>query len=315
MSSPPILPDLPNPLRNGVVHGDNIEVEEYRHQLVERGHPDFVMGRSDLMDFAVCPWKWRAGYTTEDTEATDWGNLFEALVMWGDAAKDRFAICPETYPDSKTGEAKPWTFAAKFCKEWREDQGKKQIVKHDAFTQANNATKFFFGNRKLAALVRCSQKQVMVEAKYHDKETGMTIPVHGLIDFVPGKSNEEFGSSLADLKTTRSAAPFTWARDVFSRGYDAQGALYLDCWNAATGEGRTDFRHAISESGPPWVPACRTLAQDFITIGRMKYAGALKRYSQCLKTDTWPDYDTDANGMCWQGWLITQPEPYMINRA
>lgn len=314
MSAPAILPDLPNPLRNGVVNGDNIELEEYRHQLVERGHPDFVMGRSDLMDFAACPHKWRCGYESDDTEATEWGTFFECLVMWGAATEDRFAICPETYPDTKTGEPKPWTFAAKFCKEWREAQGNKQIVKAETWTQAQNAVKFFYGNRNLAALVGCSKKQVMVEARYTDKETGLIIPIHGLIDFVPDKGNEEFGCGLADLKTTRSAVPFTWGRDVFTRGYHVQAALYLDLWNAATREGRTDFRHAVSESGPPWETACRVLSQDFVTLGRMQYIEALKRYAACLKTDTWPGYDTEAAGTCWQGWLVTEPEPWMVSR-
>lgn len=306
------LPEIKNPLASARVVGENMPYEEYSHQLVERGHPQYVLGRSDLLDFDRCPHKWRCGYTSEDTEATDWGQLFEAIVMYPADVKERFATCPETYRDAKTGEDKPWTFAAKVCKQWREHQGKKQIVKADQFTQAQNAAKFFFGNHRLAVLVNGSKKQVMVEGTYHDQETGLDVPLHGLIDFVP--TVEPLLDSLADLKTTRNADPHAWGRDVFTYGLHVQGALYLDLWNKATGEERTTFRHAISESGPPWETACRILSQDFITLGRMRYIEALQRYCRCLADDIWPGYDTSEHGECYDGWLLTMPEPWMVNR-
>lgn len=308
------LPEIENPLTDGKIVGADMSYEDYSHQTVERGKPEYVMGRSDLLDFSRCPHKWLMGYQSEDTKATEWGQLFEQLVMYPDAAEKRFAVCPETYPDSKTGEPKPWTFAANFCKEWKAKNNGKTIVKAETWMQAQNAVKFFFGRPELAALVQCSKKQVMVEAKYQDKETGISVPIRALVDFAPDHGHEEYGGSLSDLKTTRSAEPFSWTRDVFSFGLHVQAAVYLDCWNSATDEGRMDFRHAISESGPPWETACRLLSQDFITLGRMRYIEALKRYCDCLKTGNWYGYDNANNGFCWRGWLITEPEAWMVNK-
>lgn len=305
-----ILPEIANPITSARVVGDDVTYEEYSHQVVDRGHRDYRMGRSDLLDFARCPHKWLVGYTSEDTEATEWGQLFEAIVIYPDRVKDNFAVCPETYPDKKTGEAKPWTFAALYCKAWREDQGKKQIVKGETFTQAQNAAKFFFARPELARFVKSSRKQVMVEGTWEDKETAMTIPLKGLIDLVP--SAESFPDSLGDIKTTRSAEPRTWSRDVFQYGLHVQAALYLDLWNKATGQQRTTFHHLISESGPPWEPAQRILSQDFVTLGRMTYVEILKRYSRSLKDGNWSGYDTDEAGTVWQGWLITEPEAWMM---
>lgn len=303
------LPEIANPVSSARVVGYDISYEEYSHQLVERGHPDYMMGRSDLLDFMRCPHKWLMGYTTEDTDATEWGELIEALIMYLDKLNERFSVCPETYKDAKTGEEKPWTFAAKVCKQWREDQGKRKIVKSETMMQAKNAVKFFWGNHRLSNLVKSSRKQVMVQGEYMDKDTGLKVPLRGLIDFVPNDSE-----SLADLKTTRSADPHSWTRDVFTYGLHVQGALYLDLWNRATSEERTTFRHAISESGPPWETACRILSQDFITLGRMKCVEALERYCRCLKTGIWPGYDTDEAGEVYDGWLITTPEPWMVTR-
>lgn len=308
------LPEIKNPLLDGRVVQADADYTEYSHQVVERGKRQYVMGRSDLMDFARCPHKWLMGYASEETDATEWGQLFEQLIMYPDHFEQRFAVCPETYPDSKTKEPKPWTFAANFCKEWREQNKGKTIIKADTETQARNAVKFFNGKPALRELVRCSKKQVWLEGKYEDKATEIIVPLHGLIDLAPDKEHEEFGCSLADLKTTKDADPFSWARDVHRYGLHVQAALYLDLWNAATGEGRIDFRHAISESGPPWETACRVLSQDFITLGRMRYIEALERYCQCLKSGDWPGYDTPEKGTVWQGWLITEPESWMVGR-
>ncbi|MEN6334233.1 MAG: PD-(D/E)XK nuclease-like domain-containing protein [Phycisphaerales bacterium] len=286
--------------------------EEYSRQLADRGKPEYVMSRSDLVDFNACPHKWRWGRGEEGTAATEWGSLFDMLVLHPNDIESCVSVCPETYRSEK-GEEKPWTFSAKVCKEWRENQRGKVIVKAETFTQANNATKFFWGRPELAAMVRCSRKQVMVEGSYKDKDTGAEIPLRCLIDCVPDKDNEEYRDSLGDVKTTTNATPHVWGREVFKWGLHVQAALYLDLYNRATGENRETFRHLISESSPPWEPGSRILSADFVTLGRLTYIGALERYAQCLKSGKWPGYEVDSAGLMWQGWLVTQPEAWMVS--
>lgn len=308
-----ILPEIKNPLSNGRLIGFNISHEEYSRQLVDRGHPSFRIGRTELHDFSECSHKWLLGFTHEDTESTDWGKLFEAMIGCPIDVGGRFAVCPATYANEK-GEVKEWTFAAKVCKQWKEEQADRQIVKLETFKQAQNAAKFFFGNPELKRLVQCSQKQVMVEANYQDEETNLIIPIKTLVDLVPAATHESFGQSLADLKTTRNAKPFSFSRDVFSYWLHVQAALYLDAWNAQGLDQRIEWRLLVSESGPPWESTPYLLSQDYITLGRMTYIDALKRYCRCLVTKQWPGYADPERSEVYDGWALLQPEAWMVSK-
>lgn len=308
-----ILPEITNPLSSGRLVSDNVSYEDYSKQVVDRGHRAFRMGRSDLHDFSECPHKWFVGYASEDTDATEWGKLFDGLIMYPETAKDRFAVCPETYTNEK-GEVKDWTFAAKVCKQWREDHKDQQIVKATTFLEAQNAAKCFYGTPELEAVVNCSQCQVMVEAEYHDEETKLIIPIKTLMDFVPDAKHPKFGQSLADLKTTKSGKPFSFARDVFSHWLHVQAALYLDVWNACGQDQRIEWRLLVSESEAPWEATPYLLSQDYITLGRMIYIQALQRYCRCLTTKSWPGYADPERDNLYDGWALIEPESWMVNR-
>ena len=127
----------------------------------------------------------------------------------------------------------------------------------------------------------------MVVGEYADKETGLTVPLKGMIDLEP-RVNSTFHDSLADLKTCNSASPFPWARAVFEHGYHIQAAMYLDLYNSATGQDRTTFLHVLQESYAPWEVGKRLLSQEFLELGRLTYLTALQRYCQCLAANSRP---------------------------
>ena len=297
-----------NPFTDAKVVGHDIDPEDYhrRDPSIPRGHPQFVMSRSELVEFNRCPHRWIAGFESDESKATEWGSLVDCLVLTPDQFDTRFAVCPETYPDSKTGEAKPWTFAANFCKEWRKEHEGKQIVKADTHQQAENAVKFAFGQPDIAALIKCSRKQVMVVGDYQDEATGLVVSVKALLDLVPDKDDERFGKVLSDLKTTTCGAEGAWTKKVWDMGYHVQSAFFTDLYCAASGEDRTDFWHVVQESMPPWETVLWPLSADFVEIGRVQYQAALARYCECLKANAWPGYSTGGK------WI--NPLPWMINQ-
>lgn len=305
-----MLGEMRNPLTNGKVLGPNTDPEAYHHTKGERGKPDFVMSRGELLEFDRCPRRWLNGYESEETKATEWGTLIDALSLDGDRFDAKFAITPETYPDTKTGEPKPWNWNANFCKEWREDQSPKQVVKFETHQQAQNATKFLFGDPQIRELIKNSDHQVMVTAEYQDADTGIIVPIKTLLDLVPDSQHPDYGKCLADLKTCNSAACYPWTKSVFEHGYHVQAAMYLDAYTTATGEDRTDWLHVLQESFPPWQVGKRLLSSEFVELGRLKYITALKRYCQCLKSNDWPGYESGPN--LFNGWLIVQPEAWMV---
>lgn len=326
MTSEPIkctIDDLADPLpsifTNAKIIGENISYAEYSKQtVVARGQPGYVMSRTDLCEFDRCPVRWRNGYKDGGSESTEWGQLMDALVLG--RFSEQVAVCPETYPAPahhervkkgkiKEGDPLPWRFGAEYCDDWFALQEGKLVVKAKKADEAREAMNILEEDEAVFAVLDDSRKQVFVGGEYHDSETGIVVPVRCLIDLVPEHANE----MLADFKTCNSAHPRAWAKSAFDYDYHTQAALYLDLFNAATGEQRDEFRHVLQESFKPYQVAKRIMSAEFISLGREKYRRILKRYAECLKTGQWDDYDSGGpHDVVIDGWLVTQPLDWMI---
>ena len=285
-----------------------------------RGHKDYVMSRSALVEFSPCPGKWREGKDDDySTKSMDFGSIVDCLATCPAELEDRFAIEPATYKSKgmkcpKCGSVtdsskctkcktervlievdKPWSNLSKTCQDWIQEMkdGGKTVIPAAMFEQAKLAFSLLRRNESILELFECSERQVLISAEWHDKATGVIVPVCGLIDLLPDKSNPSWGKHLADLKTARNGNPALWARVVDDQGYDVQAALYLDIYRAARpNEERIDFTHVVQENTHPFhvVSPPPALSSEFITWGRVKYTNALNRYAQCLATDIWPSY-------------------------
>lgn len=296
-------------LLNARIEGCQVNPAEHHHQEHSRGHAEFVMSRGELMRFNECPAKWIAFAKEDESELMAWGELIDCMILTPEQFQDRFAVCPETYPDAKTKEAKPWNFNANFCKQWREHHEGKTVIKHDTRKNAESAVQKLHDCPEFEDASVAAKFQVELAGSYSDSKTGLTIDLRALVDIVP--AGGECANSLIDLKTTASAEPRDWARSVSKNHLDAQAALYLDLWNAASGEGRTDFRHIVQESSPPYHVEFRLLSQEFIELGRLKYQSALKKYCQCLQERVWPGYDNSMH-LTFGRWALCEPEAYML---
>lgn len=306
-----------NPLSNGKVIGKDTDPRSYHKQEARRGERGYVMSRSSLMAFAACPQRWVNGGDGDepDTDSTSWGELIDCLVLQPDAFFDRYAIQPEIYPCEPTSKdprtEKPWSGNADWCRRWKRDKEALGLI---CITKAEHAEAIeaasIVGRDEFAPSFLIGDRQVAVTAEFKDEETGLIIPIKCLIDMVPAVLSE----CLGDLKTARNASNGVWPRVVFERGYDVQGALYLDAWNAATDEKRNEFRHFIQENFRPWQVGRRLLSAEFIDIGRQRYKAALRRYARCLADKFWPGYD-DQSGQIVKGWSLTEPDVWMVART
>jgi hypothetical protein len=312
------LLEVQNPFQSAMLCGDGISYEVYSRQDAKRGGRDYVMSRGELCEFMTNPRRWRNGFREDGTKETEWGSLVDGLTLC-DTKGPLIAVAPETYPDSKTGEPKPWNWNATYCKEWRKAAEGHIIVKAAVFNEATKAVEILKADQAIHELLQCSQKQVMVQGEYQDKETGICVTVRGLLDLAPDRASVHYGDCLADLKTCNFALPVVWRRHVSDFGLDQQAALYLDLWNAATGEKRDTFRHIIQESQPPYDVSKRMLSAEFVGIGRAKYLAALKRYCACLQSGEFPGYDSDEttppNEPIIDGWRTIAPDKRAIEQS
>lgn len=315
------IPESPNPFADAKIVKANSDPDLYHQQEdgIERGNPDYVMTRSSLMAFRSCPAKWRAGWIPKDTEATEWGSMQDCRVLTPDRFSQRYILTPKTCKATKTmscvreGEAQvgddiEWNPQAGECKAWKRDQEKRGLIVLSAAEKGESdlALGILFADTRIKTLINCSQKQVLVTGEYEDKETGLVIPVKCLIDLVPDKDSD-YGKTVADFKTCRSAHPHTWNKAVDEYGYDAQASMILDLYTAATGEDRCQFVHVLQENTHPWQTGRRMLSMEFVALGRLKTTEALKRYCQCLSTQSWPDWDIESP---LNGWSLVEPNQF-----
>ena len=285
--------------KNAKIIGAGVNSELYHQQKSERCTPEFRMSPSSLKAFSECPSRYKAGYESPDSEAKQFGILLDCLFLTPEQFKPRYAVKPSSYKDAKTGDEKPWNGNSNVCKAWLENHADKIITSANEVAEANAAVRRLMADETIASYHAASDKQVHVIGEYHDKATGLIIPVQCLIDFVPRKDSE-FQKSLGDLKTTRNAGQRPFARWCYQAGYHIQAAFDLDLYMAAmnpnkdqSGEDRQEWILIVQENYAPYETGRRLLSQDFIDIGRQTYQAGLARYAKCLKSGTWPGYDPD----------------------
>ena len=198
----------------------------------------------------------------------DLGTLIHAAVLeplkpLGDIA----VVSP--YSDFRTKEARAW----------RDEQRElgKIIATQDEVDSAGACQAIFaedYANQFKAKY----DTEVAVFGKIGETE------VKGLIDLVP-----EGLDCLIDLKTTGSIeSADNLLRQIVSRGYHWQAALYLDLWNAASGEKRTRFVFCFMETEYPHETAWVEIQENLIDIGRAGYMNAIAKWQQCVATNHWP---------------------------
>ena len=313
------LPEIKNPLTNGKIIKTDCPIKEYLDSKGDENQP--ILSRGDLCEISTCPARWQKGYQEPDRRvpAVEFGSLFDCLLLQPERFDEYYMTAPTEYTNSKK-QVVPWTWKSSTCRDWREEQEFKGflVCSDEDLLDAAAAVKALREHpdlgKQTCRLLKQSQHQVFVISEYHDENTGLVVPVKCLTDIVPDVSDGEFGKSLFDLKTARSAHPAAWTKAVFEGDYHVQAAINLDCHNAIAGSDRCDFRHLIVENFAPWEPARRFITQEFITLGRLKYLKALQTYCQCVESGRWPTYHDPAAMVLLDGYEATSPLPWMVGR-
>lgn len=292
----------------------------------ERGKPTFVMSSSRIRSFWSNPDKWREPIVDQEgnvtfwdfagSASTDYGNLFDCIVLTPELFKERYAVPPEHYTNAKR-EVVDWSWQSKYCRQWRTDREEEGMAVATAkeVWKAQQAAKRFLRDPDFAAIIEQSEKQLWIVGEWHDP-SGLVIPCECLLDLATRKDSV-FHKSLADVKTTKSAKINPWEKYAHSVGYEVQAAWNSDMFVAATNREITNYRFLLSESEAPYAIGRRMMSRDVdeperdmgdVAVGRRQYKRALADYCACLKTGRWPGYDdTDIAS---KGWTIVAPNPY-----
>lgn len=95
--------------------------------------------------------------------------------------------------------------------------------------------------------------------------------------------------TIVELKTTKDARPWSFARSCLEYGYHVQAAFYLDGLDTIAPLQRRHLIIAL-EKEPPFALSIFELSEASVDLGRQTYRAALEAWSQCLETGTWPAY-------------------------
>jgi len=102
---------------------------------------------------------------------------------------------------------------------------------------------------------------------------------------------------LVDYKTTKSAHPDMFAKDVINYDYEMAAQSYCEGVSIVL-DVETTFLFIAQEKTPPYLVSAIELSPDHYKRGQRRNRTAVDLYAECRKRDYWPSY--------------TDEEPYMI---
>lgn len=170
--------------------------------------------------------------------------------------------------------------------------GSKEVIKPEEYDEA----------QKIAASVRAhpaaskllQEGDAEVSFFWDDPDTGY-----------PCKSRADFVNSMGyivDLKTTQDASESEFGRSIGKFGYHRQNAMYMDGYEAVTGERAKGFAFIAVEKKPPYAVGVYLLDDESEDKGRDEYKGLLSKFSECQKSGEWPGYSDQVCTIELPGW-------------
>ncbi len=244
-----------------------------------------AVSSSMMKAFQRCPHAWRSGLEFTASPSMAFGSMIDCRLLTPDRFDDRFTVSP--FPD----------FRKKEAKEWRDIKLAEgiEIIKPADLIEADKVVEAVKECPRAFEQIASSEKQVAIVWDHTDERTGIKVPCKGLIDMVSA-------DGLIDLKTTKSADPFSWRNTVRNFRYDLQAAFYLDGFNASQECQAERFRHIVIESSRPYEVATYELSKFAIEVGRnghqeqtwiKGYNQIISRFLDCVEFDQWSGFTND----------------------
>lgn len=231
---------------------------------------------------------WATSYLNPDrpeedsTPAMDFGRAVHTLLLSEDGFRDDYATRPETYPDAKTGEFKPWSGNANVCKEWLAAKKKegKTVLTAQQVTDIQGMAERLSKNQVAVDLLRGRiERSIIIQ----DKATGIWVKARP--DSIPADS------IIADLKTCADASPVAVQRSIINLGYLQQMALGITCLEAV-GHKKVDTAVLLFvETSYPYAFNIKPLDNGDVYTAMRQNRRALNTFAECLKAGDWPTYD------------------------
>ncbi|RWB29626.1 PD-(D/E)XK nuclease-like domain-containing protein [Mesorhizobium sp.] len=217
----------------------------------------------------------------ETTPSLDFGRAVHTLLLSEDGFRNDYVTRPETYPDAKTGEFKPWNGNSTVCREWLADQRKagKTVLLASQVKDIQGMAERLSKNQVAVDLLRGRiERSIIVK----DQKTGAWMKSRP--DSIPADA------IIADLKTCADASPVAVSRAIVNYGYLQQMALAITCLEAVGQKQVTEAVLLFVETSYPFAFNIKPLDNGDIHIAMRQNRRALNTFAECLAAGDWPTY-------------------------
>lgn len=227
-----------------------------------------------------------------DSEAFILGRAAHHLFL-GEADFGRhFTGEPETYPDAKTGELKPWSNNSNFAKEWHAHVASEglTVLTRKQLDQIKGMAGVLPWQKGLEdsglannALVRAGALKGLIEHSIiaQDEETGVWLKSRP--DVIPTGSLE-----FNDFKTSADVSDEAIRKTLDSYRYDMQADLASVCLEQAAGQPFESHAFIFASKTVPHATNVAELDAADLEEAAKDNRAALRTFARCIDAGRWP---------------------------
>ena len=272
--------------RNGVYA--NVPIETYHRDT--NLFDEFAISSSGLRQLIRRPLEYwfTSPYNPDADQAAskrelEFGKAAHMLLLGEDGFAERYVLRPDTYPDSKTGAAKPWSGNSTWCKTWLADQAKagRTVITE---TEIEHIRAIAVALRSKEA-IRLGIMNGRIERSIFLKDGDIWLKTRP--DVIPND-----GGDFVDLKTTASVDDESLSKSIFNNGYHVQAGLQRWIVREVLGaDAFNSFTFVFVEKTAPYDVRIMTLKDSDIDLGERQARRGVEILRRCIAEGRWPGFD------------------------
>ena len=227
--------------------------------------------------------KWHLDHPKDPTDAMNNGQALHVATLEPGRFDDMFYLCPPV--DGRTKEGKE---LLQFHSAAAAEQGRTMLRK--GLGSDESKLESLESWRGMANSIRANKvAKHFLQAVGQNEVTLIWIDLAAGIN-CKGRVDRLCEDYVIEIKSTRSAADWSFSKDCFSMGYHIQAASYLQGLKQITGK---KYGHVIVavESAPPYDVKVHMLDDAAQQTGAHQYNELLGRFAECVKNNHWPGYE------------------------
>lgn len=203
------------------------------------------------------------------------GTLAHAMVLENKDLSKLFAIKP-----------RGMSFATTKGKEWKAEQTL-PILKEEDLNKVPRMAEAIVNHPRASRILRgCTEREYCLQA------TMGGLPCKALLDGVG--SDDDAKRGILEIKTTRDASPWTFAKLAYDLHYDLQATFYSHMLALVEKlDDRPWMTWVAVENSPPWAVACYSPSEFMIESGMQKLSRVFEALNQCMESGHWVGYSEE----------------------